>query len=76
MTPHTPTNETDSEDDQYQVACGDNAEFILDMLEAMRFEAELVGDDDSARLWEGIIHVISAFRIKNPARQRVLSSTR
>lgn len=70
------TDKPDHPPDTYQAARSDNAEFILDMLEAMRFEAELVGDGNSARLWEGIIHVISAFRIENPARQHVLSSTR
>lgn len=62
------TNETDPEHDPYEMACCDNVAFVMDMLEAMRFEAELIGDGDSARLWEGLINVIAAFRLRNSPR--------
>ncbi len=61
-------NETDPEHDPYETACSDNVAFVMDMLEAMRFEAELIGDQDSARLWAGLINVIAAFRLRNSPR--------
>ena len=46
---------------QYHAACRENVEFVLEMLEAMRIEADLVGDENAARFWAGAINVIAAF---------------
>ncbi|MCC7291855.1 MAG: hypothetical protein IT449_07330 [Phycisphaerales bacterium] len=70
------TDETDSGHDPYQTACCDNVAFVMDMLEAMRFEVDLVGDIDSARFWEGIINVTAAFRLRSPSRHRVRPTAR
>lgn len=70
------TNDMKPERDPYETACCDNVAFVMDMLEAMRFEAELVGDDNSARLWEGLIKVIAAFRLRSPSRHRVRPTAR
>lgn len=51
----------DPEVTQYRAACHENIEFVLEMLEAMRIEADLVGDGDAARFWGGAINVIAAF---------------
>lgn len=53
----------------YLSAYGENVALVVEMLEAMRVEAELVGDVDSARFWEGVINVIAAFRLRNSPRR-------
>jgi hypothetical protein len=63
------TNETASDCDQYRIVCRENVEFIVEMLEAMHVEADLVGDVDSARFWEGVINVIAAFRLRSSPRR-------
>lgn len=44
---------------QYRESCDENIEFVLDMLEAMRLEADLIGDVDAARFWDGAIKMIA-----------------
>lgn len=44
---------------QYRESCDENIEFVLEMLEAMRLEADLVGDSDAACFWDGAIKMIS-----------------
>lgn len=70
------TDETASDCDQYRIVCRENVEFIVEMLEAMHVEADLVGDVDSARFWEGIINVIAAFRLRSSARHRIRPASR
>lgn len=53
---------------QYQAACRENIDFVLEMLEAMRIEADMVGDGDAARFWSGAINIIAAFGPRSSAR--------
>ncbi|MBX3394326.1 MAG: hypothetical protein KF841_03060 [Phycisphaerae bacterium] len=53
---------------QYQAACRENIDFVLEMLEAMRIEADMVGDAEAARFWAGAINVIAAFGPRSSAR--------
>ncbi|GMU82428.1 MAG: hypothetical protein AMXMBFR47_22990 [Planctomycetota bacterium] len=61
---------------QYQASCRENIEFVLEMLEAMRIEADLVGDENAARFWAGAINVIAAFGPRSSVRSGVHSTLR
>lgn len=67
---------SDPEVTQYRAACHENIEFVLEMLEAMRIEADLVGDFDAARFWGGAINVIAAFGPRGMASGRIQTAGR
>ena len=50
---------------QYYANCRDNVTFVLDILDAMRGETDLIGDQHAARFWGGIGDAIRAFAVAN-----------
>lgn len=55
----------------YRTACRENVAFVIEMLEAMRAEAEIVGDHSSSQFWAGVAGAITAF-----ATRRSMNSSR
>ena len=50
---------------QYYAACRENVTYLLEILDAMRGETDLVGDQHGARFWGGIGDAIRAFAVAN-----------